>query len=154
MELTSLLEASIIADLNLDPQIAIWNPAPHDGPGAKGGGGEVGNDDQLILIVVSASDRGDFEGASGAGIKTVGVEIELTQNVGIDPDTSVLSTIAEKIADRLPATHLADFSRNNAFSSTRLKVFRIDSSETERMIDLDLNRQRIIAREFLCAQIA
>jgi hypothetical protein len=154
MELTDLVENSIIADLNLDPTIATWNPTPHAGPNAKGGGSQVGDDDQLLLIVVSAEDRGDFPGAPGAGIKTIGVEIELTQNVGIDPDTTVLSTIAEKIAARLPATHLSDFSRASVFSTNRLKVFRIDSGETERTIDIDLVRQRIVAREFLCAQIA
>jgi hypothetical protein len=154
MELSDLVEDSIIADLNLDPAIAVWNPEPHDGPNAKAGLSELSEgDDQLVLVVVSAEDRGDFDGASGAGIRVVGVEIELTQNVGINPDTSVVSGVAEKIADRLPATHLSDFSRHLAFCTNRLKVFRIESSETERTEDIDLVRQRIIAREFLCAQV-
>lgn len=154
MELTDLLEDSIIADLLLDPAIALWNPEPHDGPNAKGGEGDPGDgDDQALIIVVSAEDRGDFSGAPGAGVKTLGIEIELTQNVGINPDTTLVSTIAEKIADRLPATHLSDFSRHLAFCTKRLKVFRIESSETERVIDIDLVRQRIVTREFLCAQV-
>lgn len=153
-ELTDIVEDSIIADLNLDPAIAVWNPEPHDGPNAKGGEGDPGDgDDQLLIIVVSAEDRGDFAGAGGAGIKTIGIEIELTQNVGINPDTSVISAIAEKIADRLPATHLLDFSRHLAFCTKRLKVFRIEASETEKTIDIDLVRQRIVAREFICGQI-
>jgi hypothetical protein len=154
MELPDLVEDSIIADLVLDAAIAVWNPEPHDGPNAKGGEGDPGEgDDQVLLIVVSAEDRGDFGGVSGAGVKLIGVEIELTQNVGINPDTSIISGIAEKIADRLPATHLSDFSRHLAFCNKRLKVFRIESSETEATADIDLVRQRIIAREFLCAQI-
>jgi hypothetical protein len=154
MELPDLVEDSIIADLNLDPAIAVWNPEPHDGPNAKGGEGDPGDgDDQVLLIVVSATDRGDFDGAAGIGVKIVGIEIELTQNVGMNPDTTIISGIAEKIADRLPATHLADFSRHQAFCTSKLKVFRIDSSEVERTEDIDLVRQRIVTREFLCAQV-
>ena len=154
MELIDLVEDSIIADLLLDAAIAVWNPEPHDGPNAKGGEGDPGDgDDQALLIVVSAEDRGDFSGATGAGVKTIGIEIELTQNVGINPDTTLVSQVAEKIADRLPATHLSDFSRHLAFCTKRLKVFRIESSETEKTEDIDLVRQRIVAREFLCAQI-
>jgi len=154
MELIDLVEDSIIADLLLDASIAVWNPEPHDGPNAKGGEGDPGDgDDQALLIVVSAEDRGDFSGATGAGVKTIGIEIELTQNVGINPDTTLVSQVAEKIADRLPATHLSDFSRHLAFCNKRLKVFRIESSETEKTEDIDLVRQRIVCREFLCAQI-
>jgi len=154
MELIDLVEDSIIADLMLDAAIAVWNPEPHDGPNAKGGEGDPGDgDDQVLLIIVSAEDRGDFGGVSGAGVKSVGIEVELTQNVGINPDTSILSGIAEKIADRMPATHLLDFSRHLAFCNKRLKVFRIESSETEAIADIDLVRQRIVAREFLCAQV-
>jgi hypothetical protein len=152
MELASLVEDAVIADLMLDPAIGIWNPQGHDNPNAKGG--ELGeNDDQLLLIVVSTEDRGDFDGASGAGIKIVGLEIELTQNVGINPDTSVLSTIQEKIEDRLPATHFADYSRHLAFSTQKLKVYGIMAPEIERTQDIDLARQRIVTRQFLCAQV-
>jgi hypothetical protein len=152
MELASLVEDSVIADLMLDPAIAVWNPLSHDEPGAKGGDpGTI--DDRILIIVVSAEDRGDFDGVSGAGVKIVGLEIELTQNVGINPDTSVLSGVQEKIEDRLPATHLADYSRHLAFSTGKLKVFRIESSETERTEDLDLTRQRIVTRIFVCAQL-
>lgn len=150
MEITDLLENAIIADLTKDPAIALWNPQPHDAANAEG---DFANDDQLVLIVVSAENRGDFDGISGAGVKIIGIEIELTQNVGIDPDTSVLSNVAEKIEDRLPATHLSDFSRHLAFSTSRVKVFRIEGSELNRTTDIDLNRQRIVARQFLCAQI-
>jgi hypothetical protein len=152
MELASLVEDAVIADLMLDPAIGMWNPLSHDNPSPKGG--DLGeNDDQLLIIVVSTDDRGDFDGVSGAGIKIVGLEIELTQNVGINPDTSVLSAIHEKIEDRLPATHLADYSRHLAFSTSKLKVFGINSSEIERTQDIDLVRQRIVTREFLCAQV-
>jgi len=154
MELADLVETAVIADLNLDPQLARWNPQPHDNPNGKGTQGDPGqNDDQLLLIIVSATDRGDFDGVTGAGIKIVGVEIELVQNVGINADTIILSQAAEKIADRLPATHLIDYSRHQAFSSNKLKVFRIEASENERAEDIDLVRQRVIAREFLCAQV-
>jgi hypothetical protein len=153
MEIASLVENAVIADLELDPKIAVWNPLGHDEPDAKGGGfGE--NDDRILLIVVSAEDRGDFDGVTGAGIKIIGLEIELTQNVGINADTSVLSSVHEKIEDRLPATHLADYSRHQAFSTQRLKVFRIEASETERTEELDLTRQRIVTRQFLCAQVS
>jgi hypothetical protein len=151
MELPDLLEDAIIADLNLDPAIGMWNPEPHDGPNAKGG--NFGEDDQILLIVVSAEDRGDFDGASGAGLKIVGIEVELTQNVGVEPDTTLVSNIAEKIADRLPATHIFDNSRHLAFSTKRLKVYGIMAAETERTEDIDLVRQRIVTREFLCAQV-
>jgi hypothetical protein len=152
MDLSSLVENAVIADLMLDPGIALWNPLSHDDPNAKGG--EFGeNDDRILLIVVSALDRGDFDGVSGAGIKIVAIEIELTQNVGINPDTTALDLVHEKIEDRLPATHLSDYSRASAFSTSRLKVFGILSSENERIEELDLTRQRIVTREFLCAQI-
>jgi hypothetical protein len=153
MELAGLVEDAVIADLVRDPAIAVWNPETHDWAGDKGG--EFGeNDDRILLIVVSAEDRGDFDGVTGAGIKIIGLEIELTQNVGINADTSVLSSVHEKIEDRLPATHLADYSRHQAFSTQRLKVFRIEASETERTEDLDLTRQRIVTRQFLCAQVS
>jgi hypothetical protein len=152
MELASLVEDAVLADLSQDPAIGMWNPQGHDDPGAKGGDfGE--NDDQLLIIIVSTEDRGDFDGVSGAGIKIVGLEIELTQNVGINPDTSVLSAIQEKIEDRLPATHLSDYSRHLAFSTQKLKVYGIMAPEIERTQDIDLARQRIVTREFLCAQV-
>jgi hypothetical protein len=152
MELASLVEDAVIADLMLDPAIAVWNPLSHDEPGAKGGNlGE--NDDRVLIIAVSAEDRGDIVGASGAGIKTIGLEIELTQNIGINPDTTVLSGVHEKIEDRLPATHLADYSRHLAFSTSRLKVYGIESSEIERTQDLDLTRQRVVTRILVCAQV-
>jgi hypothetical protein len=152
MDLASLVENAVIADLMLDPAIAIWNPLSHDEPGAKGGNlGE--NDDRVLIIVISAEDRGDFDGVSGAGVKIVGLEIELTQNIGINPDTTVLSAVQEKIEDRLPATHIFDYSRHLAFSTARLKVYGINSSETERTQDLDLTRQRIVTRIFVCAQL-
>jgi hypothetical protein len=156
MELPDLAEAAVIADLNLDSAIARWAPTPHDGVNAKGAGtGDPGDgDDQALLIVVTAEDRGDWGGAPGAGIKLVGIQIELQQNVGLNPDTTLLSGIAEKISDRLPATHLADFSRHLAFCTSRFKVFRIESVEPERISDVDLSRERIIAREFICAQVA
>jgi hypothetical protein len=149
MELASLVENAVIADLMLDPAIAVWNPLRHDEPGAKGGD----PDDRVLIIVISAEDRGDIDGVSGAGVKIVGLEIELTQNIGINPDTSVLSAVQEKIEDRLPATHLADYSRHLAFSTARLKVYGIQANETERTQDLDLTRQRIITRIFVCAQL-
>jgi hypothetical protein len=154
MEITDQLEEAIIADLIKDPAIALWNPEPHDGPNAKGGNGEFVNDDQLLLIVVSAENRGDLAGTTGAGIKLINVEIELTQNVGIEPDTTVLSNVAEKIGDRLLATHLVDFSRHLAFSTNRIKVLGILADETDRTTDIDLNRQRMVSRQFVCLQMA
>jgi hypothetical protein len=153
MEIASLVENAVLADLELDPKIAVWNPLGHDEPGAKGG--EFGeNDDRILLIVVSAENRGDFDGVSGAGLKIVAVEIELTQNVGINSDTTVLSDVHEKIEDRLPATHIFDNSRHLAFSSSRLKVYGIMAAETERTEDIDQTRQRIVTRQFLCAQVS
>jgi hypothetical protein len=152
MELASLIENAVLADLLLDPGIAVWNPVTHDW--ASGKGGNLGeNEDRVLLIVVSAIDRGDFDGVSGAGLKIIGLEIELTQNVGINADTSVLSSVQEKIEDRLPATHISDNSRHQAFCTQRVKVYGILASEPERREDLDLTRQAIVTREFLCAQV-
>ena len=154
MELASLVENAVLADLMLDPAIGMWNPKGHDDPGGKGSQGDPGeNDDSLLTIIVSTEDRGDFDGASGVGIKIVALEIELTQNVGINPDTSVLSAIHERIEDRLPATHFADYSRHLAFSTSKLKVYGIMAPEIERTEDIDLARARIVTRQFLCAQV-
>jgi hypothetical protein len=151
-----LLEAAIISDLMLEPDLAERLPHPHDYAGMKGGDDEADDDERPYTITVSAEDHGDWKGAPGAGIKLVGVKIEVTQNVGADPSTvgpKHLADLAEKVSDRMPATHLSDRSRHQAFCSARLAVYMIMAAEAEPRGDEDLTRTRTIARSFVCAQI-
>jgi hypothetical protein len=161
VELVDLVEASVIADLQLDAEIARCFPKEHDSPEMKG------QDDpdhrqsdspaefveRDYSITVTAEDRGDYKGAPGAGIKIVGVSIEIQKNVG-DGDNKFLPRLCSRISDRLPATQMEDKSRHQAFCNSRLLVYGIMSNEVERRNDVDLTRERVINREFLCAQIS
>lgn len=155
VELVDLVEAAVIADLKIDSQIATHFPHEHDSAEMKGGDDldrpEVPERD--YAITVSAEDRGDFKGAPGSGMKLVGVTVSIQKNVG-DGDTKFLPRLASRISDRLPATQIADQSRHQAFCTTRLHIWGIMASESERRTDVDLTRERVIAREFICAQIA
>jgi len=153
LEVVDLVEAAIIADLQLDSLLALYVRG-HDFAGMKGGDdpSDPTIDERLYTITVSAEDRGTFNGY--AGISIVAVTIEIQRNLA-DQDPNGLSKLASLIDCRLPATQLADQSRHQAFSNNRLKVFGImPITETETRSDQDLTRERTIARQFLCAQIA
>jgi hypothetical protein len=156
MELADLVEQAVIADYLLEPDLAERLPHPHDHPGMKGGDDEPDDDERPVTITVSSEDRGDWKGAPGTGIKLVTVTTEIAQNAGADPLTvgpKKLSNLAEKASDRMPATHLAELSRHQAFCNTRLQVFMILNSETEQRDDTDLTRTRRVIRDFVCIQL-
>jgi len=151
-----LVEAAVIADLMLEPDLAERLPQPHDHPGMKGGDDDEDEDERPITITVSAQARGDWKGAPGTGIKLVAVRVEIAQNVGADPSTAgpkKLGDLADKVSDRMPATHIAEHSRHQAFCGPRLAVYMILAGEAEPRDDEDLTRTRSITREFVCAQI-
>jgi hypothetical protein len=152
LELSDLVEQAIVADLMLDAEIAAFLPRPHDYDKMKGGD-DSGTEEVPYSITVTAEDRGDFGNAPAAGIKLVGVQIEVERNIAAE-NVKSLAAIAGRIGDRLPATQEESKSRHAAFSNNRLKVFGIMASETEKRSDIDLTRTRTIAREFVCAQIA
>lgn len=152
LEIVDLVEAAVIADLQLDSEIAPYI-RERDSQELKGGDDveDPAIDEQLFTVTVAAEDRGDFE--NYPGISIVGVNIEIQRNFA-EEDPQGLAKLAARIAARLPATHLADQSRHQAFCNSRLHVMGIMATETEKRSDQNLSRERTVARQFVCTQIA
>jgi hypothetical protein len=112
------------------------------------------------LIVVSAEDRGDFPQCPGVGIKLIDVEVKISVNVGsIDQwgsRSDVLSMIAERVDDQMgAASHLPEGADVvGRFVKPGLKIFGITAEKPRRHSNTDLSRERIISREFVCAQVS
>src|SRR6266536_1488484 len=123
MELIDLVEQAVVADFLTDALLSQYNPEKHDDP-------DVQPEDKPYAFAVTAEDRGDYPALPGAGLKIVGVEIQIDYNMGADDERGIradsLSKVAERAGDRLaPTTYDTDTSRAilNRLSSAQVKIF-------------------------------
>jgi len=156
MELTDLVEQAIRSDFSTDDIISNYAAVPNDFS-------QVNQSDDTqpalpFLVVITCTDRGDFTQCPGIGIKMVDVEVSIQFNLGEEAEwagrVTLLSMLAERIDDRLgAATHSPEGDTiNDRFTRRGLKIFGILSEKPKSRSHLDLSRERVITREFICAQ--
>ncbi len=140
MELTDLLEQTIIEDFKMDALLSV-------------------TEESKATISVSATDGGDFK--TGSGIRKVLVQVEVRFNGAADDNAfTLLRDISEKVSDRLQPSANVAFAggkaisgRESAYSNDSVKTFGILSGEPTQRTDAGLERIRVIARTFIAAQL-
>lgn len=147
MTIETLTENSVIADLQRDPVLAAQTIRSRDYSG------DLAADEQTSVLVVTAIDNGDFK--IGSGIRKLGVTVEIRVNCGAQ-DPVVLDQLSEIVNDRLqPSDNLAAIGvgREFAFTTAKLTVLGILSTEPTARKDSGFERIRTIARTFIASQI-
>jgi hypothetical protein len=152
--ITTLLENLIIADLAADSYIGQFPIQPHDFSLLKSGGAFL-QDEQPIVIVVTAYDQGDYDRVQGSGIRKLHLEVQINANL-ISPDYATkLDTLDERISGWLqPSSTTGAPGREDTLSTSQLKIYGILSNQETHRHDIDLLRQRTVQRIFVAAQLA
>src|SRR5438445_5929852 len=118
MTIETLTENAVIADLQRDSVLAAQTIRSRDYSG------DLVADEQTSVLVVTATDNGDFK--IGSGIRKLGVTVEIRVNCAAQ-DPAVLDQLSEIVNDRLlPSDNLAFIAgREFAFTTAKLQVFGI-----------------------------
>ncbi len=151
MDLTDLVEKAVTVDFGRDDLISTYGIVSNDS-------GTQLIDERPFIIFVKAMDRGDFQAMPGCGIKQVDVEVNIEFNLGSAEQwqgrVDLLSQLAERVDDRLQAGHYLPQAQEIIENLSRpgLKLFGIQADKEKRRTDLDLAKERVIEREFICAQ--
>ncbi len=156
MSIESLLEDSVIADFQRDPLLQTQTIRKHDY------GGEIGGDDQALdaestsVIVVTATDRGEFK--MGSGIRNLNVEVQIRVNGEADNfNGTLLDDLAEVVRYRLtPSSSVSGVlpgQREAIFSGPHLKVFGIANGDVTQRIESGLERIRIVPAGFIASKV-
>jgi len=156
MSIESLLEDSIIADLQRDGTLAQQEIHKHDYGGAIGGDNQPTDVEASSVIVVTAIDRGEFK--MGSGIRNLSVEVQIRVNGEADNfDGTLLDTLTEKVRLRLmpspTAAGVIPF-RESFLSNRSLKIYGITNQDVTTRIEQGLERIRIVPAVFIAAQIS
>ena len=156
MSIESLLEDSIIADLQRDPVLQQQLIHKHDYGGALGGDNQPTDVEADSVIVVTATDRGEFK--MGSGIRNLSVEVQIRVNGEADNfNGTLLDDLTQRIRFRLmpsPTVAGAVSGRENPFSINGIKVFGIINSDVTQRIESGLERIRMVPATFIAAQVA
>lgn len=110
------------------------------------------------LISVMAVDAGDFTQVPGMGIKLVDVEVTVTVNLGTAStaagQTQTLSMLCERVDGLLGAAQHDPEGSDiiSQFVAPGLLIYGITAQKPRQHSHIDLTRQRIITREFICTQ--
>jgi len=154
MSIEGLLEDSIIADFQSDPVLQQQEIHKHDYAGALGGDNQATDQEVTSVIVVTATDRGEFK--IGSGIRHLNVEVEVRVNGAADNfNGTLLDSLTEKVRLRLMPSPFASGVipfREATFSNPAIKVFGITNQDATQRIDKDLERIRTVAAVFIASQ--
>ncbi len=156
MSIESLLEDSVIADFQRDPLLQTQTIRKHDY------GGEIGGDDQALdaeatsVIVVTATDRGEFK--MGSGIRNLNVEVQIRVNGEADDfNGTLLDDLTEAVRYRLtPSSSVSGVlpgQREAIFSGPHLNVFGITNGDITQRIESGLERIRIVPAGFIASKV-
>jgi hypothetical protein len=151
MELIDLVEQSVVSDLLQDSLLASYNPRKRDDAFLIEG--DATSDPPPYTITVTAEDRGDHRQIPGAGLKLIGLEVEITCNLLAAQNTTLMGELAGRVDDRLPAFSIDTPEAEdvlNRLSNYRVKVAQINADTVEKGFHRDLARTRVITREFVC----
>ncbi len=155
MSIESLLEDSVIADLRRDPLLQTQTIRKHDYGGMIGGDDQPLNPEATSVIVVTATDRGEFK--MGSGIRNLGLEVQIRVNGEADNfDGTLLDNLTEAVRFRLmpsPFMSGAISGRENIFSGPNLHIFGITNGDITQRIETGLERIRIVPAGFIAAKV-
>lgn len=154
MSIEGQLEDSIISDFARDPLLSIQTIRKHDYGQAIAGDQNPQDPEVPAVIVVTATDRGEFK--MGSGIKSLSVEVQIRVNGTADGfNGTLLDTLTDKVRFRLmPTASITVVGRENIFSTPNLKIFGITQAEVTQRIESGLERIRTVPAIFIAAQVA
>ena len=156
MSIESAVEDSIIADFQRDPTLSQQTIRKHDYGQAIAGDQNPLDLEDTSVIVVTATDRGEFK--MGSGIRSIGVEIQIRVNGTADNfNGTLLDDLTDKVRLRLmpsPTVGISGNGRENIFSSNGVKVFGITQGDITQRIESGLERIRTVSAGFVASQIA
>lgn len=154
MSIEGLLEDSIIADFVRDPLLQTQTIRKHDYGGAIGGDDQPLEPESTSVIIVTATDRGEFK--MGSGIRNISVEVRIRVNGEADNfDGLLLDNLTDVIRFRLmpsPTVSGAISGREGTFSTPNLRIYGITQGEITQRVEQRLERIRTVPATFICAQ--
>lgn len=156
MSIEGKLEDSIISDLQRDPVLALQTIRKHDYGQAIGGDQNPIDPEVPSVLVVTATDRGEFK--MGSGIKNLQVEVQIRVNGEADGfNGTLLDDLTDRVRFRLmpsPFMSGAISGRENVFSQNGIKVFGITQGEITQRTESGLERIRTVPAIFIASQIS
>lgn len=154
MSIEGRLENAIIADLQRDPVLQAQPIRNHDYPGAIAGDNQYTDPENPSVIIVTATDRGEFK--MGSGIKNLNVEVQIRVNGAADNfGGTLLDDLTDRVRFRLmPSPAVTAIGRENTFSQNGLKVFGITTGEITQRTESGLERIRMVPATFIVAQVS
>lgn len=162
--ITELLENIIIDDLQNDQVCGNFPIQSHDFAALKSDDPNF-QQEEPVIIVVTAIDQGDWAGTWGAGVRNVRLEIEINVNVlatyylgavALDTGKAIIDVLDERISELIQPspTVFGAVGREQDLSTFELKIYGFqDHVPTERN-DLKQVRQRVIQRVVCCVKLA
>jgi hypothetical protein len=156
MSIEGLLEDSIIADLQRDPDLQHQTIRKHDYGGAIAGDDQLTEPESESVIVVTATDRGEFK--MGSGIRNLNVEVQIRVNGDADNfNGTLLDSLTEKVRLRLMpspfASGVTPF-REAFLSNGSLKIYGITNQDATQRTESGFERIRTVPATFIAAQIS
>lgn len=154
MNLTSLIETSVVSDLAQDSRIAQFPINVRGKTTAKSGDESPTAQPALLTTTVSAREVSEF---FGTGIKRVAVEVEIRTSLASDarPNSALLDEIESAVNARLqPSYPVCNSSnvpitgRETDFSGPKHKVFGITADGIDRG-QAGLEQWRTVKRMFI-----
>ena len=156
MSIEGLLEDSIIADFQRDPTLQLQTIRKHDYGEAVAGDQNPLDLEVQSVIIVTATDRGEFK--MGSGIRNLNVEVQIRVNGTADSFAgTLLDNLTDLVRSRLmpsPTVDGAISGREIPFSTPNLKIFGITQGEITQRTEVGLERIRTVPATFIAAQIA
>ena len=154
MSIEGLLEDSIIADFARDPLLQQQLIHKHDYAGAIGGDNQATDVESSSVIVVTATDRGEFK--MGSGIRNLAIEVQIRVNGEADNfNGTLLDTITDAVRLRLmPSPTVAGVIpfRETFLSNGSLRILGIMNGDTTPRTEQGLERIRTVPATFIAAQ--
>ncbi len=154
MSIEGLLEDSIIADFMRDPLLQTQTIRKHDYGGAIGGDNQPLDAEVTSVIIVTATDRGEFK--MGSGIRNLSLEVKIRVNGEADNfDGTLLDNLTDVVRFRLmPSVTVAGAisGREITFSTSNLRIYGIMQGDVTQRVEQDLERIRTVPATFIAAQ--
>lgn len=156
MSIESLLEDSVIADFQRDPLLQTQTIRKHDYGDAIAGDNQLLDPESTSVIVVTATDRGEFK--MGSGIRNLNVEVQIRVNGEADNfNGTLLDDLTESVRFRLTpspfASGVLQGQREAIFSGPHLNVLGITNGDITQRIESGLERIRIVPAGFIASKV-
>ena len=154
MSIEGLLEDSIIADFMRDPLLQTQTIRKHDYGGSIGGDDFPLSEEVTSVIIITATDRGEFK--MGSGIRNVSVEVRIRVNGEADNfDGTLLDNLTDVVRFRLmpsPTVSGAISGREGTFSTPNIRIYGIMQGDVTQRVEQGLERIRTVPATFIAAQ--